>query len=730
MEFLTPLLLGGLAFVSAPIIIHLLHQRRVTPVDWAAMRFLVEMMTRKRRRLLLNELLLLLIRALIITCIALAMVRPAFKRSLRSHAGTAVARTGRTAAVLLVDDSLSSQAGRAQPLFEGMKKLAISYLGTLIPGDEVSVIWMSQLGQPAGDPVFDLETIKSSLVDARPSYVASDIPALIESGLAQLKRHANSGAEIVLITDGVDDGWRFNDVSRWEALRRRLRGPSNASLGSKERPQLLILCPATTEPMRNVAITSIVPDRSVLTVGSESSFKVNLRSRGDPATSSVRMQFLLNGRVLEQRTVEVLPNSEASAVFTHSFQEPGSYAVQAKLLDHHDFLAADDQRSLSIQVEPSLPVLLVDAKGHSGLRGKLGFLRYALDPNGTGGGPFKIAQVPLAQLVPSMLANYRVVVLADASALEPAMVDALDRYVVAGGGVLVGLGPDSDASQINKTWARGGEGFFPAPLSGVSTPTKTLRPAGINRTHPAFAGFGPRTDDAWKAAAVRSFFTLATNARTAKDLEVVLKLENGEPLIVERRRGMGLVALLTTSLNADWNDLPLQPAYVPLMRGLVGRLGSFIMPPRNLLPGEPIVYARLRNSAEVLTGEDPSGKGLPLSLGGWEGREAILSEALTQPGIYLLRDPQIARPIRFAVTPSPDEGTLEPASERQMGEVLDPDTPILRRVEQVSEKLAASGRQSTEIWKWLVAGAILFIFVETWMTRREAAGAFSSVRAF
>ena len=140
MEFLTPLLLGGLAFVSAPIIIHLLHRRRLTPVDWAAMRFLVEMMTRKRRRLLLNELLLLLVRTLIITCIALAMVRPAFKRSLGSHAGTAVARTGRTAAVLLVDDSLSSQAGRTQALFEGMKRLAISYLGTLIPGDEVSVI--------------------------------------------------------------------------------------------------------------------------------------------------------------------------------------------------------------------------------------------------------------------------------------------------------------------------------------------------------------------------------------------------------------------------------------------------------------------------------------------------------------------------------------------------------------------------------------------------------------
>jgi hypothetical protein len=83
--------------------------------------------------------------------------------------------------------------------------------------------------------------------------------------------------------------------------------------------------------------------------------------------------------------------------------------------------------------------------------------------------------------------------------------------------------------------------------------------------------------------------------------------------VAERRRGLGLVTLVATSLNADWTDLPLQAAYVPLMRGIVGHLGSFIIPPRNLEPGGQIIYARAKDPAKGLRAEDPSGKPLKLS---------------------------------------------------------------------------------------------------------------------
>ena len=117
-EFLNPFLFGGLAAVAAPLIIHLLHRRKVKQMDWGAMRFLAELIAQQRRRLFLEELLLLLVRALLVACLALAMVRPAFHSRNGEVDGNAPVRQSRVAAILLVDDSPSCAAGRAGPPLE------------------------------------------------------------------------------------------------------------------------------------------------------------------------------------------------------------------------------------------------------------------------------------------------------------------------------------------------------------------------------------------------------------------------------------------------------------------------------------------------------------------------------------------------------------------------------------------------------------------------------------
>ena len=141
-----------------------------------------------------------------------------------------------------------------------------------------------------------------------------------------------------------------------------------------------------------------------------------------------------------------------------------------------------------------------------GLETKLGFLHYALDPEQPGAGAFKVTRMPTAPTSrPALLADFRVVVLGDVRVLEPAMVDALERFVVGGGGVLVGLGPDSDRDLINRYWARNGEGFLPCPLGCPVTPPLPAFPP-RSPGHPVFSGFGARMDEAWKAAKVKVLF--------------------------------------------------------------------------------------------------------------------------------------------------------------------------------------------------------------------------------
>jgi len=405
-------------------------------------------------------------------------------------------------------------------------------------------------------------------------------------------------------------------------------------------------------------------------------------------------------------------------MFDHSFASPGSYSIEAALVDNADLLAADDRRAVSVQVEASVPVLLVDGAVPNGLASKLGFLACALDPDANGRGPFRVTRLSLAQLTPSALQDCRVVALGDVPALEPSMAEALGRFVVGGGGILVGLGPDSDATLINRYWAREGEGFLPCPIEPAVTPARPALPATLRLGHPVFSGFGSKSDEAWKAAQVKSYFKLDTRSFKGAEVDTLLNLDNGDGLIVERRRGLGLVTLVATSLNADWTDLPLQAAYVPLMRGIVGRLGSFVMPPRNLLPGDSIIYAAVTDPAKPIVGEDPAGQPLKLTLGSWEGRDAILSEPLMEPGVYLLRDPRVPTPIRYAVSCAPGESALAPMADREMSQVLEDCLSLLHTPEQIAERLDPARRMSVELWKWCLAAAVGLLFIEAWLTGR------------
>lgn len=730
-QFLNPFLIGGLVAISAPIIIHLLHRRKIKQVDWGAMRFLLELLAKRRRRIFLEELLLLLVRALIIACIALAMLRPALNRTSLPASAAGVVRQGRTAAVLLIDDSISSTAGRAQPALESMKKLALAYVDSLAPGDEVSVLQMSQLGAMNGDPLFDLEAVKNTLANLKPSYVATDIPGLLDAGLNQLKRHINPGGELVLVTDGRKDGWHDEDKVRWEEIRQRLRGPKNAASGTRQRPTVLLLSPMAASIEDNLAITAIQMDRTLVSSGTPATIRATVANFGKQAGQQATVQLSVNGQVAGSKNVEAPVGGQQEASFPYTFPAPGSYALEAALVNHQDLLPADDQRTLSLQVEASVPVLLVDGAASQGLETKLGFLDYALDPEPGHGGPFKVTRVPQIQFRAPMLQDYRVVVLGDVRVLEPAVVDALERFIVGGGGVLVGLGPETDREMVNRYWARNGEGFLPCPLANPQTPAKPRIPAAINLGHPVFSGFGARTDEAWKAAKVRSYFQLDTRAIKSSEFDPLLKLDNGDVLVVERRRGLGLVTLVATTLNADWTDLPLQAAYVPLMRGIVGHLGSFITPPRNLQPGERIIYAPADEAASpgatnqaprgpaLPTGEDPAGKPLRLSLGAWEGRNAVVSEPLLTPGIYTLNDPK-AGAVRFAVAVSPAESALVPVSDSETAQLFNDKPGAFHSPEQIAATLDPARRQSVELWRWLLVAALGLLFLETAMTRREA----------
>ena len=729
-ELLNLALAGGIAAAAAPVIIHIAHRRRLKPIEWGAMRFLQTMLQRRRRSLSIENLLLLIIRILALTCLAFALMRPNFSFTAGSLGGDVISRGAKTAAVLLIDDSVSSGAGRTMPAIDGVKKLALAYLDTLKTGDEVSIIPLSRLRSPPADPLYDLDAARQQVQELRPTAIGSDMPALVEAGINQLARHLNPEVEMILVTDGRGDGWKPDDRVRWEDLRRRLSGGKDAVDGTRARPHLVLLAPEAEAVDGNVAVTGMSVDRALIPANRTVEVRIVVAHTGTRPISGTLVRLLVNGRTVAERPLDLKVGDRRELTFSHVFGEPGSYVLEGVIEGARDPLAADDHRALAVQVESTVPVLLVEgttvSSGGAGgitsaLEGSLGLVAAALDPQGDGKDLFSITRIPVGLLGDRALVGQRVAILGDVPALDAAGVAALEHFVVAGGGVLMGVGPQTPVELANRFWARGGDGFLPALLRPAADRSPAAHPVVSQIGHQALSAFNAG-GDAWAEVDIRRHLPLDVGPIT--DVTRILTLDGGEPLLVERLRGLGRVALLGTTLDGQWSDLPLKPAFVPLIRGLMASLGGVVLPPRNLAPGQRLAWVPPEGSGDAnVTAEGPEGLALALDSGAWEGRRALLSAPLVQPGTYQVRVGTPPSVIRYAVALGAEESALQPLDPSEIRDAFaDLTLHRIERPARVAPLFAQGGTTNFELARWLVIACLLLLFIETILTRRMIAG--------
>ena len=75
---------------------------------------------------------------------------------------------------------------------------------------------------------------------------------------------------------------------------------------------------------------------------------------------------------------------------------------------------------------------------------------------------------------------------------------------------------------------------------------------------------------------------------------MLARLEDGQPLLVERPVGAGSVLLLGTALHVDWTNLPLKPLFLPLLTRLTFHLAGADAERTMGLAGAPVACRRAR----------------------------------------------------------------------------------------------------------------------------------------
>lgn len=228
-------------------------------------------------------------------------------------------------------------------------------------------------------------------------------------------------------------------------------------------------------------------------------------------------------------------------------------------LSGEDGLKVDDQRFFTIEVTDVAPVLIATGKGaypH--------FLTEALAPlefRKTGRAPFDCHVVSVDQLPESKLDHYAAICLLDPPPLTLSVWEMLEDYVQRGGALAILLGRNARPVDSFNQMA---ESLLPGQLKPLvmRRPDGNLHLSPDTPPHPLLARFGQfQTSIPWHDFPIYKHWRFE---ELTSDATVIMRTNGGEPAMVERRPGQGIVLTFVTPISdaantrerKPWNSLP------------------------------------------------------------------------------------------------------------------------------------------------------------------------------
>lgn len=731
-----PLMLLGLAGVTIPVLIHLLHRRRYVVVEWGAMMFL-DLGRRARRKIELTELLLMAGRMLLLGLLALALARPFWSprdSGSATNASSLLSASAPRDVVLVLDgsQSMDRRDGDATPRDRALA-WARAFAASLPAGSTAGILLARDRVQPLTIGLSaDLDQIRNLLEgrDLPPSHGASDLAAAMSEALHMLEFGRHDARDVILLSDAQRAAWRLGEPARW-ALLRDLHREFQRRSGVEPGLWAITFTDELASNSRHIAdvlVSAIDLPRALVPPGRPLEVRATIENAG-PAARARTAELILDGQPVPgtAQTVGPLPaRGRASATFNTTLQSPGGHAVGVRLVpDDRDPLPANDANARAVTVVPAIPVLLVDGEpGLEPLSSETDFLRAALAPRGDNAPPVTTTVLPLAQFDSTFLDNAHVLVLANVDRLTSAQDSAISRFLAHGRGVLVAPGDR--------------QGTAPTPNSAghwLSATLGTLRGDFRARqavAHPAPASFsGPLAvlakGEAPPLADAELFaYYPLTPAKEPSPAVVLARLDNGDPWIVERPQRNGRVILLAGPIDAEGGTLPVNPDFVPLVHELILRLADCSANAHNVHPGEPLSIpldppppSEFRSIAVT----SPSGQPLKAAIEREGPRARARLDRADESGLYRFALPTPAGAFRYAeVADDPRENDLSPLTSNDIANLTDSwPLTIENNPSAIPTPLRRASRSGPRpLWRLLILAAIAGLCLELLATRRLA----------
>jgi hypothetical protein len=592
------LLLGAMAFV-VPLVIHLLNRSRFQTVDWGAMHLLESVALQNAKKIQWQALLLLLVRCAIPILLALAMARPILDRFQVTASG------GSSATALLIDDSYSMQAPAvrstdpASP--ETLWQLAQRSLRQVTEGlgrsDHRYLRPLRSTAEPQTTASHtDPRPIVGQVQRMAPDQGPIDPIAAMQQSLDLLEKSSQPLRRVVIWSDFQKQDWQSAGSESMAAIRRRAEA-------MVVRPEFHWIPVATSTPVANLQVMFDTASSEVSLLGEPLELRVTVANQSAQPATQVPVRLQLDGMEMATKRIDVAARSSAQLAFAIAIDREGSHSVRVSVEDPST-IDQDDLDELPIEVLPTRRILLVDPNPQQRLLdSETGFLKLALEATLGDQSNRQSPAVTLVRASPDRLTQEviraaDVVVLANVARLPESLVEAIAGQVEEGARLCVFGGPQIDIGWYHQFFGVGS----PAPLlpmrygdwkmlsrdsANPQEQPQTIAPAPYS--DPSLTFFNQPEQGRLDQSTIRALRPLlpwndpssSTPNSPAGDPNttgskpssspgsVPLKLANGQPLLAVQPWGKGMVQQWAIGANEVSSDLPVRPAFVPLMQRLL-----------------------------------------------------------------------------------------------------------------------------------------------------------------
>jgi len=538
MQFVQYGMLGALAALVIPIIIHLMFRRQARPVDLGTLQFLKIVLrdnTKKRR---IKRYLLLALRMAGVALIAFLFARPYMVAS--------EAVDGSRSVVVLVDRSASmGLTGGERPIDRALTELKriVAQAG---PGTQLEVAGFDRVVSPFGNVS---DATKKGL---EPSSAGTDDSSAMAWARDLSVRSKSQSKELHILTDlqrvGLDRGEAVRIPNDVEVHLTDLGRSFPKNIGVTAVSQ----APESIRPRESATVTAVIRNASPFPIP-KVPVRLHLEAEG-------------NEPINRDQTIDLDGDASMTVEFKLSAIDEGLWRGYVEVLTSDD-LGFDNRRYLGLGVLAATRVLLLDGDpGRSSFEAETFFLKAALKLASEGESfaqaPFDPRTIDATSDLPD-LSKTTTVVLANVANLPTSSAKKLAEFVERGGGLVVFTGdrmtPDGVATLLEA-------GLGVGKLIGPATsPDRPWRLETWDATHPIFRPFAdPEFGDLR-----RPTFTTITKVVPDLSARVLASFRGGEPSLIERKLGQGTILWFLSACDRDWGDWPRGRLYLPMIHQFV-----------------------------------------------------------------------------------------------------------------------------------------------------------------